>query len=62
MKDKREEERDVQVYIAAYVDARNRYIYPLITYYWTVPLIVDHSYLVGKLTSSKIADAKVSGF
>jgi hypothetical protein len=28
-----------------------------ITYYWTVPLILDHSYLVGELTSSKIADS-----
>ncbi len=36
--------------------------YPLITYCWTVPLILDHSYLVGKLTSSKIADTTVSGF
>ncbi len=36
--------------------------YPLITYYWTVPLILDHSYLAGKLTSLKIADTKVSGF
>ncbi len=36
--------------------------YPPITYSWTVPLILDHSYLVGKLTSSKIADTKVSGF
>ncbi len=35
-------------------------IYPPITYYWTVPLILDHSYLVGKLTSSKIADTKVA--
>jgi hypothetical protein len=35
---------------------------PPITYSWTVPLILDHSYLVGKLTSSKIADTKVSGF
>jgi hypothetical protein len=33
--------------------------YPPITYYWTVPLILDHSYLVGKLTSSKTADTKV---
>jgi hypothetical protein len=33
-----------------------------ITYYWTVPLILDHSYLVGKLSSSKIADTKVSKF
>jgi hypothetical protein len=33
-----------------------------ITNYWTVPLILDHSYLVGRLTSSKIADTKVSGF
>ncbi len=37
-------------------------ILPPITYYWTVPLILDNSYLVGKLTSSKIADTKVSGF
>jgi hypothetical protein len=33
-----------------------------ITYYWTVPQILDHSFLVGKLTSSKTADTKVSGF
>ncbi len=33
--------------------------YHPITYYWTVPLILDHSFLVGKLTSSKIADTKV---
>jgi hypothetical protein len=37
-------------------------ICPAITYYWTVPLILDHSYLVWILTSSKIADTKVSGF
>jgi hypothetical protein len=36
--------------------------YPSITYYWIVPLILDHLYLVGKLTSSRIADTKVSGF
>jgi hypothetical protein len=30
--------------------------------YWTVPLILDRSYLVGKSTSLKIADTKVSGF
>ncbi len=35
---------------------------PPITYYWTVPLILDHSYLVEKLTRSKIDDTKVSGF
>jgi hypothetical protein len=35
---------------------------PPITYYRTVPLILDHSYSVGKLSSSKIADTKVSGF
>ncbi len=34
----------------------------IIAYSWTVPLILDHSYLVGKITSSKIADTKVSGF
>jgi hypothetical protein len=37
-------------------------LYPPITYYWTVPLILDHSYLVGKSTSSNIADTKVLGF
>jgi hypothetical protein len=37
-------------------------LYPPITYYWTVPLILDPSYLVGKLTSSKIAHTKGSGF
>jgi hypothetical protein len=36
--------------------------YSPITYYWTVPLILDHSYLVGRSTSSKIAETKVSGF
>jgi hypothetical protein len=36
--------------------------YPPNNYFWTVPLILDHSYLVAKLTSSKIADTKVSGF
>jgi hypothetical protein len=30
-----------------------------ITYYWTVLLILDHSYLVGKLTGLKIADTSV---
>ncbi len=42
------------------VDGRIRT--PPITYYWTVPLILDHSYLVGRLTSLKIADTKVSAF
>jgi hypothetical protein len=32
--------------------------YPTITYYWTVSLILDHSYLVGNLTNSKIAETK----
>jgi hypothetical protein len=44
-----------------YVREKHR-LYPWITYYWTVPLSLDHSYLVGKLTSSKTADTKVSGF
>jgi hypothetical protein len=39
-----------------------RVIYPPITFYWTVFLILDHSYLVEKLTSSKFADTKLSGF
>ncbi len=33
-------------------------MYPSITYSWTVPLILDHSYLVGNLTNSKIAEKK----
>ncbi len=33
-----------------------------ITNYWTVPLILDHSYVVGKLTSLKIADKKCQDF
>jgi hypothetical protein len=32
--------------------------YPPITYYWTGLLILDHSYLVGNLTNSKIAETK----
>jgi hypothetical protein len=35
---------------------------PPIAYYWTVPQILDRSYLIAKLTRSKIADTKVSGF
>jgi hypothetical protein len=31
---------------------------PPITYYWTGLLILDHSYLVGNLTNSKIAGTK----
>ncbi len=33
--------------------------YPLITYYWTGLLTLDHSYLVGNLTNSEIAETKV---
>jgi hypothetical protein len=33
-------------------------IYPPITYSWTVPLILDHSYLVGNCPNSKIAETK----
>jgi hypothetical protein len=35
-----------------------RFGYPTITYYWTGLLILDHSYLVGNLTNSKIAETK----
>ncbi len=35
---------------------------PPITYYWTVTIILDHSYFIEILTSSKIAYSKVSGF
>ncbi len=31
---------------------------PPITHYWTVSLILDHSYLVGNLTNSEIAETK----
>jgi hypothetical protein len=34
--------------------------YPLITYYWTRLLILDHPYLVGNLTNSKIAETEAS--
>ncbi len=37
---------------------RDDYNYPPITYYWTGLLILDHSYLVGNLTISKIAETK----
>jgi hypothetical protein len=33
-------------------------VVPPITYYWTVPQILDHSYIVGNLTNSKIAETK----
>jgi hypothetical protein len=32
--------------------------YPPITYYWTGLLILDHSYIVGNLTNSKVAETK----
>ncbi len=32
--------------------------YPPITYYWTGLLILDHSYPIGDLTNSKIAETK----
>jgi hypothetical protein len=32
--------------------------YPLIPQYWTGLLIMNHSYLVGNLTNSKIAGTK----
>ncbi len=32
--------------------------YPPITYSWTVPLIFDHSYLVGNLTNANIVETK----
>jgi hypothetical protein len=35
--------------------------YPTITYYWTVPLILDRSYLVGNLENSNIAETKALG-
>jgi hypothetical protein len=38
--------------------SRNISVYPTITYYWTVPLILDHSYLFGNLTNSKIDETK----
>jgi hypothetical protein len=41
-----------------HVENRDLHRYPTITYYWTVSLILDHSYLVGNLTHSKIAETK----
>jgi hypothetical protein len=35
------------------------YRYSPITYYWTGLLMLDHSYLVGNLTNSKVAETKV---
>jgi hypothetical protein len=32
--------------------------YPLITYSWTVTLILEHSYFVRNVTNSKIAETK----
>ncbi len=32
--------------------------HPPITYYWTGLVILDHTYLVGNLTNSKIAETK----
>ncbi len=37
----------------------SNFINPPITYYWTVHLILEHSYLVGNLTNSKIAEQKL---
>jgi hypothetical protein len=34
------------------------YMYLTITYYWIGLLILDHLYLVGNLTNSKIAETK----
>jgi hypothetical protein len=39
---------------------RGFYLKPPITHYWTVPLFLDHSYPVGNLTNSKIAETKAS--
>ncbi len=55
-----EEETKREKYVQREIQQRN--IYLPITYYWTVPLILDNSYHVGELTSSKIADTEVSGF
>ncbi len=34
-------------------------VYPLITYYWTASLLIlDHSYLLGNLINSRIAENK----
>jgi hypothetical protein len=41
-----------------YLKDAGNIIYPPITYYWTGFLILDHSYLGGNLTNSKIAETK----
>ncbi len=53
---------NIEFFIIIFLASIRLRIYPPITYSWTVPLILDHSYLFGRLTSSKIADTKVSGF
>jgi hypothetical protein len=40
------------------VMVQNQAYYLTITYYWTVPLIMDHSNLVESLKNSKIAETK----
>jgi hypothetical protein len=46
--------------ILVLVSTKNTVPHPLppITHYWTGLLILDHSYLVGNLTNSKIAETK----
>jgi hypothetical protein len=51
---KKKEQRRIQIHFWDFST-------PPITYSWTVSLILDHTYLVGKLTRTKIADTKVSG-
>jgi hypothetical protein len=46
---------EAQIFSSTWIVPRD---YPTITYYWTAPLILDHSYLVGNLTNSKIAETK----
>ncbi len=48
----------LQLSFSSFFAVRRVLIVPPITYYWTSLLILDHSYLVGNLTNSEIAEAK----
>jgi hypothetical protein len=40
------------------IKKKDAFMLPPINYYWTGLLTLDHSYLVGNLTNSKIAGTK----
>jgi hypothetical protein len=48
----------LQLLGASFIDTWSFEKYHPITYSWTVPLILDRSYLLGNLRNSKIAETK----